>query len=283
MLISKRNRSGLVWLLIVALLIAFLPRIIFNFRDTKVSKLTYEELQKVNKEIEEKKSEQESSANSFEQKSRYIAPSKKFDPNEYTLSDWVKLGLSEKQASVILKFTERTIYTNEDLKKIYVLPEELYLLIKDSTYYPSRNNMFNKKETYEKRKALVDINIANPSELLEIPGIGPYFAEKIVEYRQSLGGFIGRAQLLEIWKFDQNKLQEIEDFITLSKHEPIKLDLNNSSFELLKNHPYIDYSVANSIVKMREQEKFKSIDDIKRSKLIDQELFIKLKPYIKVK
>lgn len=54
----------------------------------------------------------------------------------------------------------------------------------------------------------------------------------------------------------------------------IQFNINEATLDELKAHPYIDYLVANSIVKLREQpEGFYSIDDILESKLIDYPLF----------
>ena len=284
MLLSKRNRSGIIWLILLVLIIAVLPRIISNLGKRNISELSYEELDTIEKTIEDKKNEEVENSSWNKSEVVYRRAPSIFDPNDYKLEDWMNLGLSQKQAEVVVKFASRTLYSNDDLKRIYVLPDELFDLIKDSTQYPKQISVERKQlQTFDKKDVLVDINTGSEEQLVEIPGIGPYFAKKIVEHRNALGGYVGREQLLEIWKFDEIKLAEIESFIFISPTEITRIDINLATFEQLKGHPYIDYSVANSIVKMREQDRFNSISDIKRSKLIDEELFNKLTPYIKVK
>jgi DNA uptake protein ComE-like DNA-binding protein len=270
------------WLLLFALIIAFSPRIISSFNRAESAVFTYTDIEHLNQEVDRKKTAYIETKKDGFSSSKYQVPISKFNPNDYSVEDWVDIGLSEKQAEVILKFTKRKIYSNEELKRIFVLPDELYELIKDSTYYPT-NGLVEEKENHNKNeKVWVDLNIANEDELMSIPGIGPFYAKKIIEHRDLLGGYIGREQLLEIWKFDQEKLSKIESYIFLSKIELTRIDINNASFNELKSHPYIDYSVANSIVKMREQRKYEEIEGVMRSKLIDRELFEKIKPYIRI-
>jgi DNA uptake protein ComE-like DNA-binding protein len=59
------------------------------------------------------------------------------------------------------------------------------------------------------------------------------------------------------------------------------LKLNTITAEELKKHPYLNWNIANSIIKIRERKKgFKSVEEIKESVLIDEECFEKLKPYL---
>jgi hypothetical protein len=59
----------------------------------------------------------------------------------------MQLGLSEKQAAVVLKFTSRGLKSNEDLQRVFVISDELFELIKDSTFYPT----FEKPDITEKK------------------------------------------------------------------------------------------------------------------------------------
>lgn len=278
--LSKKSKRGIFWLLLLGLLISYTPRIIIAATTVEEKVIvTNEDLIQFEREVQ---LATEQGANKFEKKkSKFHTPPSSFDPNQYSKDDWMKLGLSAKQADVVIRFTQRGITSNEDLKKIFVISDEFYELIKDSTHYSARTK---KVETeVAESTILVELNAASENELLAIPGIGPFYAKKIVEYRTSLGGFVSEKQLLEIWKFDEVKLEEIKPFIVINETELEKIDINTATIEELKSHPYISYSIANSIVKMRLHSGFENIDDVKRSKLIDEELFTKIKPYIRVK
>lgn len=270
-------------MLLVMLLVAFTPRILVSLLSDSQIRITQRELVEMKSEILGKQAEKKTKKNRQKQK-RYSIPPAKFDPNTLTVEDWVQMGLSKKQAAVVEKFTRRGVYSNDDLKRIFVLPNELYELIKDSTRYPVREytiKELEKKETVTQK--VVNLNTASVIELDELPGIGPFYAEKIIEHRDKLGGFVNKNQLLEIWKFDEEKLRQIEEWIIVRPNEIKKININTATMEELTKHPYISYSVANSIVKMRLHAPYKSSSDISRSKLIDDALVEKLTPYLSVK
>jgi competence ComEA-like helix-hairpin-helix protein len=86
---------------------------------------------------------------------------------------------------------------------------------------------------------------------------------------------------LEVWQFTPEKLTEIESSIQVNPSNLKKININLATVEELKNHPYISWNIANSIVKMRLQKgNFNSINDLLESKLITIEIFEKIKPYL---
>ena len=282
--ISKRNRRGIVLLILLVLLIVLTPRLYGAIFYSDIPVLSFEEAQIIEEELVQKISTAKASKWSSK-KTKYKLPSSKFDPNDFGLNDWTSLGLSEKQASVVLKFSKYGIKSNEELQKIYVIPVELFDLIKDSTVYKAtKSNKKKTKEEYVARKYnKVNINTANKEGLMSLPGIGDYFAGKMITYRSELGGFNNKHQLLEIWKFDADRLEKISEYLILSKQDLVKVNINQSDVEGLVKHPYVNYKIANSILKIREMHgMYSSIEGIKKSKLIDEELFLKLKPYLTI-
>lgn len=283
--ISKRNRRGVLLLSAILLVIIYSPRILAGLTKNKHLKYSIEELDLVEKEVlESRTTKKNSTINS--KRSRFVRPKKKFDPNCYTKSEWISLGLSEKQADVVLRFTEHGVDSNDDLQKIFVISDELFELIKDSTYYPSKidrqGELNSKEQLVTIDKFIVDLNTATNEELIKLVGIGDYYAEKIIEYRNRLGGYNRPEQLLDLWKFTPEKLEKIREQIVISGNVR-KLNINLINYDDLVKHPYITGKIANSIVKMREQRKvYKKMEELLDSKLIDRELFDKLKPYLKI-
>ena len=284
--LSKRNRRNLLLLLIILGVIIISPRVISNFYSSPKPVISFEEFQEHEKEFKEVRKKQK----------RYKKKSPKFkklptkrDPNLLLKEDWMKLGLSQKQTDIVLRFSKRGLYSNEDLKKIFVFPEKLFELIKDSLIYPEKKSKnwekdnFNTQDDYVENAIMVDINTADSITLKTIPGIGPFYAGKIIEHRNKLGGFLSLNQLTEIWKFDEEKLRSIKEYTYLSKGVIVKMNINKETIEELVRHPYINYKVANSIVKMRKVNgDYTSVEGLLKSKLINQELFHKLEPYIRI-
>jgi competence ComEA-like helix-hairpin-helix protein len=218
-------------------------------------------------------------------KTKYKKPTKKFNPNTYSENEWMELGLSKKQSAIVLKFTKRGIYSNDQLKKIFVIPNQLFELIKDSTFYPEKKistNDFQIKSIEKEKKQLIFINTASQEEIESLPGIGSFFAKNIIKYREKIGGFTTKNQLLEVWKFDLEKLNAIENLIFITPQDIRKININTATAPEFKAHPYFNWNQANALVKMRIQKggNFKRLEEIKECVLIDEELFEKLKPYL---
>lgn len=215
-----------------------------------------------------------------------------FNPNKLPVEDWVALGLSRQQAEVIKNYEAKggAFRTKADVEKMYSISEEHYLKLEPFIQLPdnlAEKKKFENEKTPKPKKewkpVIKDINIADSAELTKVYGIGPYFAGKIVEHREKLGGFIVKSQLLEIWNFSDSMLTKLDSTLIISAVEPRKMNINSAAADELKNHPYISWNIANSIVSIRQQHgKYQKLEDIKKSVLVDDSLFAKLSPYLKV-
>lgn len=279
--ISKRNARGVVVLLGIIFIITILPRIYSKLQSGKPILVSYEEIDKHISDIELKQYTSFSKQYT-KNKKKYKSPPTKFDPNTYKMEDWMALGLSEKQANVVVRFAQRGIYNNDYLKQIFVIDERLFNLIKDSTFYPKRLNSNQEKISYQKKEfEKIELNSATAEELDKLPGIGEYFAKNIIDYRNKLGGFINKEQLLEIYHFDSERLTKISDKIEIDRENIKRININTCTVDELKVHPYIGWNIANSIVKMRAKYKnYTNFDQLLESELISVELLERLLPYL---
>lgn len=280
---SKRSRRAIIIFTITMIVVVLIPRFYFMINPPQKFTFSQTAFQKEHyKNVEFKKRERKQY---FKKSSKFKVPASKFDPNKYAEADWIKLGMSPKQAAIILKFGKRGFYSPEDLKRVFVISDQFYNVIKDSLIFPSKPalNKFEKSEFEVRKVAKIEINSASEEELLTVKGIGPFFAKQIIKKRTELGGFINKEQLLEVWKFDQEKLDIISPNISVNSGLIQKININTATVEVLKAHPYIRWNIANSIVKMRAQiGTFKKIEELKKSVLITDEVFEKLKPYVSV-
>ena len=285
---SIRHQRGIWVLLIASVLIIFAPRFfLFLQKDDSATKLIllpveekprWDSSRKFNGwNAKYKKRTWPHSKRTFKK------PTKPFNPNELSIDEWMQFGLSEKQASIVLKFTKRGIHSNEELKKIKFIPKETYDNIKDFTQYPMQESESTMKLPSKgmSSPALVNANEASEEELMKIKGLGPFYAKQIIKYQKQLGGFLRKEQILEVWKMTPEIYAQIQAQISCETSTIRKLSINQASAEELKAHPYLNCNQANSIVKMRIQKGgFKSIEEIRESVIIDQETFEKVRPYL---
>ena len=160
----------------------------------------------------------------------------RFNPNTVSIEDLMRLGFSEKQAQAIDNYRQKggRFRRPSDFARSYVVSDSVFARLEPYIVIPK-----------------TDINRADSATLDALPGIGPYFARKIIEYRQRLGGYSYKEQLLDIYNFDQEKYNALSDLISCSKPStPFRLwTLPEDSLRL---HPYIrTRQAAHSIVLFR--------------------------------
>ncbi|RYY06976.1 MAG: helix-hairpin-helix domain-containing protein, partial [Sphingobacteriaceae bacterium] len=115
----------------------------------------------------------------------------------------------------------------------------------------------------------------------EIKGIGPAFATRILKYRNRLGGFYRKAQLMEVYGLDSTKYEEISNQIEINAEAILKINLNTCDFDQLKQNPYLSFKQINAIIQYRKQHgSFKSSSDLKNIAILNDEVIRKLEPYL---
>ena len=211
-----------------------------------------------------------------------------FDPNSATLLDWQRLGLSLRQATGIVHYLEKggRYRVKSDLKKMYGMTESLYVRLEPyiqlpDSVSPSPRTVAEAANKLQTKSRMLELNTADSMALLDLPGIGPWFSFRIINYRQRLGGFVRKDQLLEVRGIDSTRYSQLSALLTVDPFEVQKINVNKASVEELGHHPYIGYLLAKMIVNFRLQHgNFKRIDEIKALPLVDADLYSKLAPYL---
>jgi competence protein ComEA len=213
-----------------------------------------------------------------------------FDPNNLPDADWKKLGLTDKQIHTIKNYEAKggKFRTKEDVKKMYCISEKLYSSLEPyiqieqlaavSSQLAKTSDKIWLRSTNS--KSPVEINSADSAQLEGLKGIGAFYAKTIIKYRTSLGGFVSKEQLMEVWKLDQEKFDKIKDLVTVDNSAIKKININTCTASNLK-HPYLKWNAVNAIVNYRDKHgKYKTVEEIKKTDLIDDETFRKIAPYL---
>lgn len=326
---TRRERQGIIMLLILIVLIPFLSQILEGCKRNQTIDMHsfFKEVQEFEDRLAGLKelSQQQKQSGRRTVRSSGRSPAEElqitpfpFDPNTLSPTEWDSMGVPAYLWRTIGNYLSAggSFRYKEDLKRIYVMENEVYRQLEPFIQLPDRSAgymrsegaadakegegqsrqaglsgeehsqpiediNYSKRYTREQKILTININQADSTEIQKISGIGPVFSRRIIRYRELLGGYHCTSQLLEVFgmdsvRFDQIKAHMIADTINIRR-----LDLNQAAFTDLVRHPYIDRPVANAILNLREQHgPFIVAEDIKQSYLIDEAVWYKIAPYV---
>jgi competence ComEA-like helix-hairpin-helix protein len=136
---------------------------------------------------------------------------------------------------------------------------------------------------YPKEVFVIELNSADTFELQRLRGIGPSFARRIVKYRERLGGFTDKSQLLEIWGMDSIKYNAIREHLSVNPDSVHPINLNTVTFKELLSHPYFPFEATKAIMLYRkEHKKFVSIMELESIRIISDSAYRKMRVYIRI-
>ena len=192
-----------------------------------------------------------------------------FDPNTVTMEDLQRLGLSERQAATIENYRAKggRFRSKADFQKMYVVSDTLFARLEPFIDIPK-----------------LELNTADSTALVTLRGIGPYYARKILAYRDRLGGFYDKAQLLEIEGIDSERYEGLADAVTVDPAKIRPLDLWHASDSLLAQHPYLGAKGARSVIRYRalyDSTRWTPAD-LAAEHALPEENIEKLKKYIEI-
>lgn len=96
----------------------------------------------------------------------------------------------------------------------------------------------------------LDLNTLDSTGLVQLPGIGPATAIKIIRYRERLGGYTQISQLTEIEGLPDSLMK----WFIITDTVPIrKVPVNKATLTELRRHPYLDFYQARAIVEFRNE------------------------------
>ena len=167
---------------------------------------------------------------------------------------------------------------NGQKPKIYSLkPRNLRMILKK----PKKN--YNSKPL-KKSKFIVNINLADSLHWRKLRGVGAKRSIHILNYKNALGGFVRVSQVNEVFSISDSLFKSFERFLNIKDSSLVKININTCSVKQLKNHPYINWNLANSIVNFREQHGlFKLLEDLKKIHILDNKLYYKVVPYLTIR
>lgn len=218
-----------------------------------------------------------------------------FDPNTADSTLLLSLGLQPWQVRSIYRYRAKGgIYRQpSDFARLYGLTvkqyKELLPYIHISDEYKPAAEVYGRTDAVRSGRdtlrypvklqpgQYVTLDDADTASLRKVPGIGRYYASRIVRYRNDLGGYVSVAQLSEIEGIPEAALS----YFRVTGGAVRKLNLNRLTLNELKHHPYINFFQARRIIDYRRLKgPLHSIDDLRLLKDFSQRDIERLRPYV---
>ena len=300
---SRKDRIGVLVLLALVLLVFFLPHLVRKHEEPIAisgdSSWIIAIKQLVLKEVENDPNS-DSSAHHFSRKEQTLnnaddraAPVNLFyfDPNKLDSASWLKLGIKGRTIQTIRNYLSKggRFRKPEDFQKVYGLWPGLYAKLKafiriDSFNQPSKRSYPDLKPSkVPTHPAMVELNSADTTAFIALPGIGSRLALRIIHFREDLGGFYSVAQLGETFGLPDSTFQRIRNFLLVDTTLVKKIDINNVSYEELRKHPYFR-SIAAALIAYRNQHgRFDNKGSLKNIALMTDSIYQKIVSYIILK
>ena len=126
----------------------------------------------------------------------------------------------------------------------------------------------------------ISLNSTDTTEWKMVPGIGSAFSTRIIKYRELLGGYLHKEQLLEVYGIDNEMYSRISPYIKEDSSFK-KMEINNLEFRELLRHPYLSYEQVQAIFNLRNKKgNISSINELAMLKEFSSEDITRMEPYL---
>lgn len=218
-----------------------------------------------------------------------------FDPNSVSKDSLIELGINEYAVKNIIKYRDRggRFFESTDLKKIYGIDTQYLKQLIPFIKIKSVNRSETAKSevassTYKPKETIalssIPINRSDTTDFMKIKGIGPVYANRIVKYRNLLGGYFSIDQLNEVWGISDSLFHQVKPYLVEDHSNLDKRNINELAMNELAKHPYIDWKQAKIITKyIKMHGSFGSMDELHKIHGIDPKLIDTLTYYFEAK
>jgi competence ComEA-like helix-hairpin-helix protein len=126
------------------------------------------------------------------------------------------------------------------------------------------------------------LNAATVEELQNVRGIGQTLSNRIIKFRDRLGGFLVNEQLYDVYGLEPEVVKRtLGQFKVVEVPKVEKININKATVEQLASLIYIDYNLAQEIVAYRETNgAYTTLDELKNLKSFPTDRIERIKLYL---
>lgn len=266
---SKQERSGIFFLLLI-IVFSQAGIIIYRSSQRQVSENSFELNVATQAKIDSLKQE------ALKKDSNKVFP---FNPNYITDYKGYTLGLSIEEIDRLHAYRAQNLFVNSanEFQKITKVSDSLLHIISPYFKFPewvtaqkiterrfdkpkTKNELASNKESIQ----AIDLNKTTADELKTINGIGDKLSQRIIKFRNRLGGFLVDEQLYDVYGLEPEVVKRtLSRFKVLSKPKVEKININIASIEEISSLIYLRYELGVKIIEYREVNgSFTSLDEL---------------------
>lgn len=195
-----------------------------------------------------------------------------FNPNFITDDKGYFLEMKIEEIDKLLAFRKSDKYVNsaKEFQQVTGVSDEW--LVKYSPYFKfpewTQQKSNNQYTAQSVSIAVKDINKATLDDLILIKGIGPAFAERILNERNKYSGFVHMDQVNFVYGLPPEVVHSLKKYFKIgSKPVVNRININTASREELSKIPYINYQLSREILIYRSKsDNLLKIEDLKKIK-----------------
>lgn len=127
---------------------------------------------------------------------------------------------------------------------------------------------------------IIEVNSAGIEEFESLPGIGLKLAERIIKYRDKLGGFYNINQVAETFGIQDSVFQKFKGQLKCDG-KVNRIPINHLTSKELSEHPYFRGKLSTLLVNyMQEHGPFTTMEDLSKIPMINDQVMGRIRPYI---
>jgi competence ComEA-like helix-hairpin-helix protein len=215
-----------------------------------------------------------------------------FNPNFISDYKAYTLGLTTEEFDRLKSYRQEGKWINSvsDFKRITGVHDTVldriipYFKFPDWVTRTRRGNGFANRTSRQVSSEIIDLNAATLEQLQEINGIGPALSQRIIAYRDKLGGFSHELQLYNVYGLSDEVITRA--LLRFKVHTPApiqQLNINTASASDLATIPGVSFDLAKEIWEFRRlRERIDSLDELAKIEAISPRKLKVIQLYLSV-
>jgi competence protein ComEA len=287
---SKKERTGVVVLLGVGVLLLFIPQVFLYIYRLQMPGFSIKNLPfdtvAVNKYGYKKQSYTWQDWSDDEKPLETARNEKQtfsFNPNAIGYDSLLLLGFNPAAAkSIVNARAKGFVYRNVgDLQETFNVDKELIASLQDYIKFDKEPSNYSNQTFAPRQIANIEINSADSLAWEQLPRVGAMTITKIFKHKKSLGGFHHTEQLVDDKVIADSIFTIIKPYLNVDPSRIVKININTAQYRDLIKHPYFDSKTITVLQRYIAQHgRLKDPKDIRKIIALSKELGDKILPYI---